>query len=188
MYETMVYWETASTGDDQPAVVRDYARIWQAADKVVYSSTLDAVSSAAPRQSIMTGCQGSSDANPSSIMWDQARPAARPQSVVRLHLMRDTRQHRVSAASRGVEIVLVALVDGVGTVASAIGSDVAQAERDDDDGDDPQDVSGEANEPEDQCAGQDDQHHSTKARLLAEQKRDASSQPLPFGRLPGSAR
>ena len=41
MYETMVYWETASTGDDQPAVVRDYARIWQAADKVVYSSTLD---------------------------------------------------------------------------------------------------------------------------------------------------
>jgi dihydrofolate reductase len=46
MYETMVYWETASTGDDQPAVVREYARIWQAADKVVYSSTLDAVSSA----------------------------------------------------------------------------------------------------------------------------------------------
>ena len=45
MYETMVYWETASTGDDQPAVVREYARIWQAADKVVYSSTLDAVSS-----------------------------------------------------------------------------------------------------------------------------------------------
>jgi dihydrofolate reductase len=49
MYETMVYWETASTGDDQPAVVREYARIWQAADKVVYSSTLDAVSSARTR-------------------------------------------------------------------------------------------------------------------------------------------
>ncbi|MBM0229847.1 dihydrofolate reductase family protein [Micromonospora sp. ATA51] len=49
MYETMVYWETASAGDDQPAVVRDYARIWQAADKVVYSSTLDAVSSARTR-------------------------------------------------------------------------------------------------------------------------------------------
>jgi dihydrofolate reductase len=49
MYETMVYWETASTGDDQPAAVRDYARIWQAADKVVYSSTLDAVSSARTR-------------------------------------------------------------------------------------------------------------------------------------------
>jgi dihydrofolate reductase len=49
MYETMVYWEAASTGDDQPAVMRDYARIWQAADKVVYSSTLDAVSSARTR-------------------------------------------------------------------------------------------------------------------------------------------
>jgi dihydrofolate reductase len=49
MYETMVYWETASTGDDQPAVMRDYARIWQAADKAVYSSTLDAVSSARTR-------------------------------------------------------------------------------------------------------------------------------------------
>ncbi|MGW5668573.1 dihydrofolate reductase family protein [Micromonospora sp. NPDC003776] len=49
MYETMVYWETAPTGDDQPAVVRDYARIWQAADKIVYSSTLDAVSSARTR-------------------------------------------------------------------------------------------------------------------------------------------
>jgi dihydrofolate reductase len=49
MYETMVYWETASTGDDQPAAMRDYARIWQAADKVVYSSTLDAVASARTR-------------------------------------------------------------------------------------------------------------------------------------------
>jgi dihydrofolate reductase len=49
MYETMVYWETASAGDDQPAVMRDYAQIWQAADKVVYSSTLGAVSSARTR-------------------------------------------------------------------------------------------------------------------------------------------
>jgi dihydrofolate reductase len=49
MYETMVYWETASTGDDQPAAMRDYARIWQAADKVVYSTTLDAVGSARTR-------------------------------------------------------------------------------------------------------------------------------------------
>jgi dihydrofolate reductase len=49
MYETMVYWETVSTGDDQSAVVREYARIWRAADKVVYSSTLDTVSSARTR-------------------------------------------------------------------------------------------------------------------------------------------
>ncbi|MEV4623503.1 dihydrofolate reductase family protein [Asanoa sp. NPDC049573] len=49
MYETMVYWETAEiavTGDEETAVTRDYARIWQAADKIVYSSTLDATASA----------------------------------------------------------------------------------------------------------------------------------------------
>ena len=45
MYETMVYWETAATGDDEPTVARDYAEIWRAADKVVYSSTLAEVSS-----------------------------------------------------------------------------------------------------------------------------------------------
>jgi dihydrofolate reductase len=31
MYETMVFWETAHTLADQPAVVQDFARIWQAA-------------------------------------------------------------------------------------------------------------------------------------------------------------
>jgi dihydrofolate reductase len=30
---------------DQPAFIRDYARIWQAADKIVYSTTLDTASS-----------------------------------------------------------------------------------------------------------------------------------------------
>ncbi len=49
MYETMVYWETASTLTDAPAVGRDYAKIWQAADKVVYSTTLHSVSSARTR-------------------------------------------------------------------------------------------------------------------------------------------
>jgi dihydrofolate reductase len=46
MYETMVYWETAHTLPDQPPVVEDFAEIWQAADKIVYSKTLEAVSSA----------------------------------------------------------------------------------------------------------------------------------------------
>ena len=45
MYETMVFWETASTAPDQPAVSRDYAAIWRAAEKVVYSRTLQTVSS-----------------------------------------------------------------------------------------------------------------------------------------------
>jgi dihydrofolate reductase len=42
MYEVMSYWATAPTDDSEPAEFRDYARIWQAADKVVYSTTLDA--------------------------------------------------------------------------------------------------------------------------------------------------
>ena len=40
MYETMRYWETAHTLPGQPAVGLDYAQIWQAADKIVYSTTL----------------------------------------------------------------------------------------------------------------------------------------------------
>jgi dihydrofolate reductase len=49
MYETLVYWETADTGPDQPAVIRDWAAIWRAAEKIVYSHTLDQVSSARTR-------------------------------------------------------------------------------------------------------------------------------------------
>ena len=49
MYEVMVYWETAHTLADQSTFVQDYARIWQAADKFVYSKTLESVSSARTR-------------------------------------------------------------------------------------------------------------------------------------------
>jgi dihydrofolate reductase len=49
MYETMVFWETVSTGGDQPAVMRDFAEIWRAAEKIVYSRTLEATSSARTR-------------------------------------------------------------------------------------------------------------------------------------------
>ena len=42
MYETMVYWETVES--DSP-VARDFADIWRAADKIVYSRTLADVSS-----------------------------------------------------------------------------------------------------------------------------------------------
>jgi dihydrofolate reductase len=49
MYETMVYWETRGTGPDQSDVSRDYAELWRAADKIVYSRTLQAVSSARTR-------------------------------------------------------------------------------------------------------------------------------------------
>ncbi len=44
MYETMAVWEVMPL-EDEPAVMRDYAAIWRAADKVVYSSRLEQVSS-----------------------------------------------------------------------------------------------------------------------------------------------
>jgi dihydrofolate reductase len=46
MYETMVSWETDPTLVDQSPVMRDFAEIWQAADKIVYSRTLEAASTA----------------------------------------------------------------------------------------------------------------------------------------------
>ena len=49
MYETMVYWETPHAPPDQPPFILEYARIWQAADKVVYSTTLNEVASARTR-------------------------------------------------------------------------------------------------------------------------------------------
>ena len=49
MYETMLFWETAHTLVDAPPVVQDYTRLWQGADKIVYSTTLDAPSSARTR-------------------------------------------------------------------------------------------------------------------------------------------
>jgi dihydrofolate reductase len=47
MYETMVVWETMSTPDASPA--QDFATIWHAAEKVVYSTTLHDVASANTR-------------------------------------------------------------------------------------------------------------------------------------------
>lgn len=48
MYDTMAFWETAD-GREEPAVFREYAEIWRAAEKVVYSRTLQAASSARTR-------------------------------------------------------------------------------------------------------------------------------------------
>ncbi|MGE0878981.1 MAG: dihydrofolate reductase family protein [Acidimicrobiia bacterium] len=49
MYETMRFWETAGAEPDEPAVFADYAEIWRAADKVVYSHTLETATSARTR-------------------------------------------------------------------------------------------------------------------------------------------
>ena len=49
MYETMVVWETDPTLAEQSPFMRDFAEIWQAADKIVYSRTLEAVSTTRTR-------------------------------------------------------------------------------------------------------------------------------------------
>ena len=48
MYETMIAWETLDV-TDEPPVVRDFAEIWRAAEKIVYSRTLASVASARTR-------------------------------------------------------------------------------------------------------------------------------------------
>src|ERR671910_859998 len=48
-YEVMTYWEEPPALDKQPPFVREFARIWQTADKVVYSKALEDVSTARTR-------------------------------------------------------------------------------------------------------------------------------------------
>jgi dihydrofolate reductase len=48
MYQVMVAWETLTLAD-QPPFIQDFAKIWQAADKIVYSRTLETVSGARTR-------------------------------------------------------------------------------------------------------------------------------------------
>ncbi len=49
MYETMVYWETAEIVRDESPVASDFIKLWRAADKIVYSTSLRTVSSARTR-------------------------------------------------------------------------------------------------------------------------------------------
>jgi dihydrofolate reductase len=49
MYEVMKFWETAHTLPDQPSFIQAYAEIWRAADKIVYSRTLETVTTARTR-------------------------------------------------------------------------------------------------------------------------------------------
>ena len=46
LYETMLYWETVDTGPGASDFVREFASIWQALPKVVFSRTLDSVKGA----------------------------------------------------------------------------------------------------------------------------------------------
>lgn len=49
MYETMASWETDSSLAASSPTTRDYAEIWQAAEKIVYSRTLDTPSTSRTR-------------------------------------------------------------------------------------------------------------------------------------------
>ena len=49
MYEVLRYWETAPTGNDELSAEQEYARIWQTMDKIVYSASLDRVSTGKTR-------------------------------------------------------------------------------------------------------------------------------------------
>jgi dihydrofolate reductase len=49
MYEVLAAWETPETFDDPSPVILDYAQIWQGADKVVYSRTLESAATARTR-------------------------------------------------------------------------------------------------------------------------------------------
>ena len=46
MYEVMRYWETASTGNGEPSAGQEFAKMWQATDKIIYSRSLENVSTA----------------------------------------------------------------------------------------------------------------------------------------------
>ena len=81
MYEVMAYWETADTeGSD---VLADYARLWQSADKVVYSRTLEAAAERA--HSVSSGRSIRTPYAPSRTMprptsQSEARSSPRPRS------------------------------------------------------------------------------------------------------------
>jgi dihydrofolate reductase len=49
MYDVMAYWEEPPGLGEQSPFIQDYAQIWQAAAKVVYSRTLETVSTARTR-------------------------------------------------------------------------------------------------------------------------------------------
>jgi dihydrofolate reductase len=49
MYEVLAYWDDPPALDQQPSFVQEFAAIWQAADKVVYSRTLESARTARTR-------------------------------------------------------------------------------------------------------------------------------------------
>ena len=67
LYQEMTGWETAHTNAGQSPLMLDFARIWQAADKIVYSRSLKTVSTARTRME--------RDFDPESVRQIKARAA-----------------------------------------------------------------------------------------------------------------
>ncbi|MQY29311.1 dihydrofolate reductase family protein [Nocardia aurantia] len=92
MYETMRYWETAPTGADRPALETEFTRIWRQADKIVYSRTLQSVSTERTRLEptfdprAITGLKQSADRDLSVGGADLARRALAANLVDEIHL------------------------------------------------------------------------------------------------------
>ena len=62
MYETLVYWETVDVHQEQSPAEWDWMQLWRSADKVVYSSALESVSSAkTPHRARLRAERGASD-------------------------------------------------------------------------------------------------------------------------------
>ena len=49
MYNVLAYWEDPPALDEQPSVMREFTEIWRAADKIVYSRTLETARTARTR-------------------------------------------------------------------------------------------------------------------------------------------
>jgi len=49
MYEVLAYWDDPPALDEQPSFVQEFAEIWRAADKVVYSRSLETARTARTR-------------------------------------------------------------------------------------------------------------------------------------------
>ena len=81
MYEVMQAWETMDTSAESPAM-NDYAQIWRAADKVVYSTTLAQGSSARDAYRAAVRCRsGTPDESVGNQRPQHRRTAPGPRAI-----------------------------------------------------------------------------------------------------------
>ena len=81
MYEVMVAWESPDIHTGQPPPMKDYAEIWRAAEKIVYSRTLEEVSSERTRIEREFDRSGSADQGAGGIRPRRRGPRPRRRGV-----------------------------------------------------------------------------------------------------------